>query len=182
MKKIIISIFLILLPTLGIAKKHYFGPRSVHYSYSLINEYIKQLNSLDDNQKYYLELVYKTCVKYDLTNTCVAIAWEESFFNKWAIVTDTGDYGLMGINLHWFLVDNNIKENRYTRAQWDTKLVKDDLFNIMYSVAKLQKLKNRYKSWKSVWAHYNGGSNPNWYYAYRILNKIYAFRRWLKGR
>jgi len=138
----------------------------------------KQLSALNENQKWVLESVYRKCLKYDLGNTCVAIAWQESYFGTYKVVPWTGDYGVMGINLYWFFMDNGLNyKNPYLRSKWATKLVEDDDYTVMYAVAKLLKLKQKYKSWIEVWAHYNGGSRPNYWYAKQILNKIYIFRK-----
>ena len=148
---------------------------------NLVSAYKYQLSNLSPQQVTWLSYVYRVCSKYDLQNTCVAIAWEESQFNLYGVIPDTGDYGLMGINLYWFMKDNGYNtRNRYKRMKWATKLVKDDEYNIMYSIVKLQKLQKQYgNNWYKIWAHYNGGTYPNYIYAKRILNKIYVFRRWL---
>jgi len=156
-----------------------------HYDRVLIKEYLKELDNLTPNQKYYLEYVYRTCMSYGLGNTCVAIAWEESGFNKWGL-NGSGDYGLMGINLYWYCIDNNINfKNKYKRLEIATKLIRDDRFNLSVAINKLLKLKEEETidgrvRWKRIWGRYNGGTYPNWYYSKRILNKIKAFRIWLQ--
>ena len=127
--------------------------------------------------------IYRRAKKYDLALTCIAIAWEESFFNVYGVIDDTKDYGLMGINLYWYIRDNNLGsyKNRYLRSKVATKLTRDDNYNLLYAITKLEKLKNRYHhDWKKIWGCYNGGSKPNYRYAMRILNKVYVLRRWLR--
>lgn len=181
MKILTISLLLFSI-LLGNGYENYGREANVRFNGSLIRAYTRQLNQLTNYQKYWLSYVYKKCRHYDLQNTCTAIAWEESQFGIYKVITDTGDYGIMGINLKWFIIDNGYRNNRYSRARLATKLTCDNNYNIMYAVAKLEKLKAKYKSWKAVWAHYNGGTYPNWRYANRILNKIIAFRRWLNQR
>ena len=176
-------LLLILLISISLYGRGYssFGTRKdVKFDRSLYLTYLKQLNNLTQDQKYWLAFVYQKCLKFNLGKTCVAIAWEESQFNVYAIVPETNDYGLMGINLYWYFVDNSLNyRDRYLRSKIATKLVRDNSYNVMYAIAKLEKLKNKYHNWIKVWAHYNGGSRPNWLYAKRILNKIIAFRHWL---
>ena len=173
---VLISMLLSLL--MGNGYSNYGHKSDVKFDSSLIHSYIRQLNQLTSYQKYWLKRVYKKCEHYNLQNTCAAIAWEESQFGVYKVITDTGDYGIMGINLKWFIIDNGYRNNRYSRAKLATVLTCNDDYNIMYAVAKLEKLKSRYSSWKKTWAHYNGGSRPNWRYAKRILNKVIAIRRW----
>lgn len=177
MRVLIISLILFSI-LLGKGYRDYGHKYDVRFNSDLIRTYSKQLNQLTHYQKYWLSYVHKKCEHYNLGNTCVAIAWEESQFGVYKVITDTGDYGIMGINLKWFIIDNGYRNNRYSRARLATVLTCNDDYNIMYAVAKLEKLKTKYKSWKAVWAHYNGGTHPNWRYANRILNKIIAYRRW----
>jgi len=157
-----------------------FTKKDVVIDASYVKKYKKEVAELTYEQKSWLEFVYSRCLKYNLGNTCVAIAWEESQFNVFSVIPETGDYGLMGINLYWFMKDNNLNyRNRYLRSKWATRLVKDDEYNLVYAISKLQKLKTKYKNWFAVWAHYNGGTTPNWKYAKRILNRIYVFRKYV---
>jgi len=175
------KIMLALLVLVELSFSYNYGhSRDVKVDNSLLKEYIRQLNNLTEEQKYTLETVYKRCIKYDLGKTCVAIAWEESQFGVYKVIPWSGDYGIMGINLKWYMIDNNYNhKNKFMRSKLATRLTCNDDYNIMYAIAKLQKLKSRYKKWKLVWAHYNGGSTPNYIYAKRILNKIVAFKIWL---
>ncbi len=153
----------------------------VHKDRRLVNEYYQELKNLSDDQKFWLSEVYKTCLEYDLGYTCVAIAWEESKFNKWGD-NEAGDYGLMGINLYWYMIDNGLNyRNKYRRIEVRTRLIRDSYYNLRYSISKLIKLRKKHKNnWFKIWGCYNGGTTPNYYYSRRILNRIYAFRKWLK--
>jgi len=178
MKKLVLMFLLI---TVGLSKGYNYGSKKDYFvDKVLVNEYTKQLNSLNEEQKYWMQYVYRRCMKYNLGNTCVAIAWEESQFGVYKVIPWSGDYGLMGINLYWYMKDNGYNyRDRYLRSRLATRLTCDDDYNIMYSIAKLEKLKERYKRWREVWAHYNGGIRSNWIYAKKILNKIIAFRRFI---
>jgi hypothetical protein len=172
-------ILLVAVALFGYKKNHYTA-KDVKYDSNLVRVYIKQLNTLSDDQKYWLAYVYKRCVNYNLGLTCVAIAWEESQFGVYKVIPWTNDYGLMGINLYWYMKDNGYSyRNRYLRSRLATKLTCDNDYNIMYAISKLEKLKEKYHNWFDIWAHYNGGSKPNWEYAKRILNKIIAFKHYL---
>jgi len=178
MKKLIL---LFLLVTVSLSKGYNYGSKSDYrVDGELIKEYLKQLDSLNDEQKYWLDYVYRRCSKYNLAYTCVAVAWEESQFGVYKVIPWSGDYGLMGINLYWYMKDNGYNyRDRYLRSRLATKLTCDDDYNIMYAIAKLEKLKQKYRRWREVWAHYNGGTRPNWIYAKKILNKIIAFKKYL---
>jgi len=177
MKKIILLIISVFLFA---GEAH--SKRQVVIDAKYVKRYKQEAAGWSQEQKSWLTFVYSRCIKYNLGNTCVAIAWEESQFNVYGVIPETGDYGIMGINLYWFLRDNNLNtRNRYVRNKWATRLVKDDEYNLMYAIAKLQKLKDKYHNWYSVWAHYNGGTTPNWEYAKRILNRIYVFRKVILG-
>ena len=178
MKKLILVLMIVLLFSKDLTKGK---PSDVYIDNTLVRSYLRQLNALTPEQTNWLKYIYRRCMNYGLENTCVAVAWEESQFGVYKVIPWSGDYGLMGINLYWYIKDNNYNyRNKYLRSRLATKLTCDNDYNIMYAITKLEKLKNKYKSWKTIWAHYNGGTYPNWYYAKRILNKIRAFRIFLR--
>jgi len=157
--------------------------KNIKHDTKLIQEYKYELTRLSPLQQYWMNLLYTRCSKYGLSYTCVAIAWEETKFNKWAFNPLTKDYGLMGINLYWYMLDNNLPwKNRYKRIEAATRLIKDDEYNIQYAISKLLKLKQEENGdWIRIWGRYNGGSKPNYHYANHILNRIIAFKQWKKS-
>jgi len=157
-------------------------PSVVKFDRVLFKNYYKELLNLSQDQLYWLSKVYKVCSQFDLQNTCVAIAWEESKFNRWGD-NEAGDYGLMGINLFWFMKDNELNyKNKYRRIEVRTKLIRDNDFNLAYAIKKLRDLRELHgKNWKKIWGCYNGGTMPNFWYAKRIYNRILAFRKWKKS-
>ena len=179
--RVITTFFFLLSFLMGNGYRDYGSKAIVKVDRSLYVEYRKQLERLTPVQRERLQYIYARCARYDLSKTCAAIAWEESMFGVYKVIPDTGDYGVMGINLKWYMIDNGYnRHNRYLKSRLATKLACNDDYSIMYAIAKLEKLKSKYKTWKEVWAHYNGGTRPNWRYAKRILNKIIALRYYLK--
>ena len=162
--------------------RYYGKPSDVYIDHNLVKTYLKELNNLTEQQKYWMSYIYKKCSRFNLGKTCVAIAWEESQFGVFKVVPWSHDYGIMGINLYWYMKDNGYNyRNRYTRSKIATKLVCDNEYTIVYAIAKLEKIRSKRRQWKKVWAYYNGGTRPNWRYSKRILNRIIAFRIFMRN-
>jgi hypothetical protein len=147
---------------------------------NLIKKYKEQLLQIDEEQYYYLRYAMKHCIDINAWWTCAAIAWEESHFNAYGYNETTGDFGLMGINLKWYIIDHKLNLSYWQKKKLATKLIRDDKFNLSVAKSNLKYWMKRWKNdWIKVWGSYNGGTVPNYYYSKRILNRIWVLRKYL---
>jgi len=182
MRKIlmIMLILVMLVGTLQASKKY--KKHRIYYSHILTNKYMKQLERYDRNQLEFLRLAYKMGKKYDLSYSLMAIVMQESDAGKY-MISITGDYGLCGINLKYYMIDHKIHNSYYKRMEIATKLIRNDLLNIRTAIEELRYWIKRYgHNYIKVWGSYNGGTIPNYRYAFHILNRIVAIKRYMKKR
>jgi len=180
MRKIlmILLILVMLVGTLQASKKH--KKHRIYYSHILINKYMKQLEGYDRNQLEFLRLAYRMGKKYDLSYTLMAIVMQESDAGKY-MISVTGDYGLCGINLKYYMIDHKIHNSYYKRLEIASKLIRDDELNIKAAIREMRHwLKKHRYSYIKAWGSYNGGTIPNYRYANKILNRIVAIKRYMK--
>lgn len=128
-----------------------------------------------------LKKLYNACLDIDMSYTCMAIAWQESWIGDVKINERSGDYGLTGINLKTYIKDNNLKLSYWGKERLKTKLVVDDDFAIGVMIDRLEYwYKIRKGNWYRIWESYNAGFGYNPIYPKAIYNKIIALKIWLK--
>lgn len=83
-------------------------------------------DKLDDNQKENAIKVYQIAKEYDLAQTMLAIAWQESRLGKIPInLEDKASCGVHHIHINTFLWQNNIKNTITSRNKYCVELIKD---------------------------------------------------------
>ena len=182
LRLVLIVLLSLPLATTSMARKyhHKHHHKLVRYSPKLIKKYLKQLERYDRNQLEFLRLAYRMGKKYNLGYTLMAVAMQESDAGKY-MISVTGDYGLCGINLKYYLINHKIHNTYYKRLEIATKLIRNDLLNIRSAIEELRYWIKRYgHNYIKVWGSYNGGTIPNYRYANKILNRIVALRRYIK--
>jgi len=178
MKTIILS--LVILTNLLFAKSKHYTIKDVIYDSHLVKKYYKEINGFNREQWNVAISLYNACYKYDLGYTCVAIGWRESKLGIYDINEKTQDYGITGINIHYYFKDHNLKQTYWLKERIKTRLVRNDSFAIAECIWKLNNWRKVFgNNYKKIWGAYNGGSpNINYRYSKEILNFIIAFKRY----
>ena len=152
-----------------------------------IEQYDNDYNSLSVEQQEFIQWVYDFGKPYNLQWTLAAKVWEESQCGLQVISERTHpvygkDYGITQINIHWLLVAHNLPDTPFNRSKYATKLVRDDVYCLLETINNIRHWECLKKSWQSyrfVWAHYNGGTTPNWDYAERIAKRIRVLTKYI---
>jgi len=152
------------------------------YDKSMVKSNIIWLNkNMDRGKLETLKKLYNACLDIDMSYTCMAIAWQESWVGDVKINERSGDYGLTGINLKYYIKDNNLKLSYWDKERLKTKLVVNDDFAIGVMIDRLKYwYKIRKGDWYRIWESYNAGFRRNPIYPKSIYNKIIALRTWLR--
>ena len=152
------------------------------YDRGMVKSDIVWLNkNIDRNKLEILKKLYNACLSINMSYTCMAIAWQESWIGEIKINEKTGDYGLTGINLDTYIKDNNLKLSYWEKEKLKTKLVVNDDFAIGVMIDRLKYwYKIRKGNWYKIWESYNAGFGYNPTYPKAIYNKIIALRIWLR--
>ena len=150
----------------------------VNTNSELINKYYNELNSYSLFQLEAMKFGYIAGSRYDIGYTMAAIIMEESQAGK-QMLNLTGDYGLCGINIKYYLKDLGLRHTKYNEVEIATLLIRNDALNIHVGVSKFRHwLKESKGDFIKAWAMYNGGYTANFYYANRIYNRIKAIRKY----
>ena len=113
--------------------------------------------------------------KYNVGWTLASINWAESSGCKYQIYKQ--QYGCYHQHIIYYLLDYSLKDNRYTKSYYATKLVTDKEFARLTAVNKLLKLKMQYRTWHRTIGAYNGTSNLT---TNKYQRRIYKYMRFLK--
>ena len=147
-----------------------------------VDEYKRSFYNLSLKQQRILYEIYQGAAKYNMSWTCAAIAWQESYAGEIRIKPDDGKHGSCGVmhNLldsvfsrhpEWVKTKNN-----YNRIC--TQLMLNNSFSLMEAIDEINYWKKRRKKWIDIWASYNGGwkykSKKAQDYAKNIRNRIKA--------
>ena len=151
--------------------------KHVRYNHKLVKRYLNELNNYSLDQLEAMKFGYNAAARYDLSYSVAAIIMEESQAGK-QLLNLTGDYGLMGINIKYYLKDLGLVNNKYNEIEVATKLIRSDALNIHVGIDKLRYwLKKSKGNFKKAWGMYNGGYGYiNYHYANRIYNRIKAIK------
>lgn len=98
--------------------------------------------------------------QYDLGHTLAGIVWQESKC-KYRMNVDSGDYGITHVNIHSLLRRLGKPNNHYTRSEYASHLVANDIFAMQTAVAELLywKLDRNRVGWEHMVNSYNEGNN-----------------------
>lgn len=133
---------------------------SLSYS-KTYDELARELDNLSTEQVDTMYKVFNYGVKHDLQWSLTAIAWRESMFGVLKLPLDNGsDRGLMQINLNTYFKRYGIKDTRWNRSKYGTKLVIDDYHCMDAAIDELRYWESKKKSWENyrkVWGGYNDG-------------------------
>jgi len=136
-------------------------------------------HTLSPSQQSYVKYAHDYCKKFNLQNSCAAIAYVESAGGKYQV--GDGDWGLMQINLKSHLRRIDVKPSIYTNSQVSTKLMVDVNYNLKYAVIELQYwLQYHRGSYLLAYSSYNGGHIPNLSYGQHVMDTIQQLRPHLK--
>jgi len=172
MRKIMV---LLLISLSFISAKTLYDAKQVKANIAWLNK------NIDMSKLETLKKLYNACLEIDMSYTCMAIAMQESWLGDVKINERSGDYGLTGINLKYYLKDNNLKLSYWEKEKLKTKLVVDDDFAIAVMIDRLKFwYKVRKGNWYKIWESYNAGFKKNSVYPKAIYNKIIALKIWLK--
>ena len=149
-------------------------------------EYEEDFKNLTQSQKDVIQFAFDFGKPTNLSWTLAAKVWEESNAGENVISTKAHprygrDYGISQNNIYWFLTSRGTGYTKANIAKFASKLVRDDAYCLQASVDNIHYWQKRYPTdYKEVWAHYNGGNNPNYNYAGRIAKRIQVLRQHIK--
>ena len=172
MLKIVLTILMVSIALAGVkpSKEIVRQINSYKITYKEVRRVANNLEYLDSDQITILRKVYQKCKPYGLSNTCMAISYKESRLGVFLINEDSGDYGIMGINLNTFIRAKNLKVGYWGKKRWVSKLTVNNDINIKAAVDNLLYWKKIYhNNWRLIWGSYNGGWRPNVKYSKDIL-------------
>lgn len=148
----------------------------VKHDAKLVKKYVNELEHYDADQLDTLKFVYQASKPDGLAYTMAAVCMEESAAGKY-IFNLTGDYGIVGINIKSYMINNHMPHNLYARVAFATKLERNDAYALHIGLTLMKYwLKRHKKKYIKAWGSYNGGNKPNYYYANRIFNRIKAIK------
>jgi len=153
--------------------------------------YLKNLHTkkLNVEQVKILQKCYNYGRAFRLSYTLTAICWLESRGGIFIYNDRTHDFGITGININDFLKRTNRKNTKYNRMYYSSKLMRNDMLAMQYSVHNIlywKKTRRLYRgkpNWILIWSSYNRGyKSNNMRYGYRIAKVIKRLKRfyWLK--
>jgi hypothetical protein len=138
-----------------------------HYLSALTNEQVRILNQC-----------YQYGKQSNLGYTLAAICWVESQAGYWRINSESGDYGITGINLRTALNRLRLKPIYSNIKRLQTRLVMDNELALQLALSELEywKYQRKYTEWFDYVSAYNRGHIGSYNYARKISRTI----RWIK--
>jgi hypothetical protein len=161
--------------SLPYSKKHVEKIKHVKPNDKKVFSIVKELENLSYRQLNVLGTVYEACEPYYLANTCMAISYQESKLGKYLFNNESGDYGILGINLYTYMNLTKSKLDYWGKKEVASRLIVDNGFNLAVAINNLMYWKKITNSnWKLIWGSYNAGWKPSSKYASDILNTVRA--------
>lgn len=118
-------------------------------------------NNLTDEQRNNAIAIYEIASKYDLQETMIAIAWQESRLGKISInLEDKASCGIHHVHIKTFLWQNGIKNTITNRNIYCLELIKNVELSTENAIKFFQYAKNKWKgNHKKAIMSYNAGFN-----------------------
>jgi hypothetical protein len=154
MKKLILGMLLLILPTNAMAQD------------------CSRYEALSAIQKNRLEFAYHQGVEYDLGYTLSAISLTESNAGKWRVNPYSKDFGLFQVNIKTSVNVMGVTSH-YKKLELAEKLIYNDILNAYIALDVLTYFKNYHKGdWKKMVMSYNNGFNIGTIKAKDYLDKV----------
>lgn len=125
---------------------------------------MKELKSLDDNQRAVLLKIYINAKPFDWHLTMMSIAWKESKFGKYPINLQDPSCGVFHNLVDTVIKGNEYRKDSYTRNRVCSSLIDDFDFSFTEALRVLKYFENYWKSknggrlwWSKSVASYNAG-------------------------